>query len=80
MEAPPLLGSEREENAERLDASYGREHVIIVDPLLLDEAARDKPHLVLDYLSDLVLLELEHPLQSDQEVASREHGSPVCIR
>jgi hypothetical protein len=37
---------------------------------VLDEAARDEPHLVLDHLHNLILLELELPLQSDRAVAS----------
>jgi hypothetical protein len=53
-----------------LDASHRRERVIVVNPLLLDEAMRDEPHLVLDHLHNLILLELEHPLLSDRAVAS----------
>jgi hypothetical protein len=52
-----------------LDASHLREHVVIVDPLLMDEAMRDEPRLVLDHLHNLVLLEFEHPLLSDRAVA-----------
>jgi hypothetical protein len=72
MDTPPLLGSEHEENADRLDVSHGCERIIVNDPLLLDEATRDEPHLVLDHHPSLVLLELEHPLQSDQAVARRQ--------
>jgi hypothetical protein len=72
MDTSPLLGSEREENADGLNASHGRECVIIVDPLLLDETACDEPRIVLDHLPGLILLELEHPLQSDRAVASRQ--------
>jgi hypothetical protein len=72
MNAPPLLGSEREENEDGLNASHGHERIIVVDPLLLDEATCNEPRLVLDHLPDLVLLELEYPLQSDRTVASRQ--------
>jgi hypothetical protein len=72
MDAPPLLGSEHEENADGLDASHRHERVVVVDPLLLDETVHNEPRLVLDHLPSLVLLELEHPLQSDRVVASRQ--------
>jgi hypothetical protein len=72
MDAPPLLGSESEEKVDGLDASHGHECVIVVDPLLLDKAVHDEPRLVLDHLPSFILLELEHPLQSDWVVASRQ--------
>jgi hypothetical protein len=72
MYAPPLLGSEREENVDELDTSHGRERIIVVDRLLLDEAAHDEPRLVLDHFPSLVLLELEHPLRSDRAMANMQ--------
>jgi hypothetical protein len=72
MDVPPLLGSEREENADGLNANHRRECIIIVNPLLLDEVVCDEPPLVFDHLHSLILLELEHPLQSDRVVASRQ--------
>jgi hypothetical protein len=78
VDAPPLLGSEREKDADGLDASHGRGRVVVVDPLLPDEAACDEPRLVLDHLLGLVLLELEHPLQSDWAVASRQVDELPC--
>jgi len=46
--------------------------VVVVDLLLLNEVACHQPRLVLDHHAQLVLLELEHPLQGDSAVAIRQ--------
>jgi hypothetical protein len=78
VDVPPLLGSEREKDADGLNASHRSERVIVVDALLLDEPAHDEPRLVLDHLPSLVLLELEHPLQSDRAVACMQVDELSC--
>jgi hypothetical protein len=79
VDAPTLLGSKREKDADGLDASHRREHVIIVDLFLPDEIARDEPRLVLDHLPCLVLLELEDPLQGDRAVAGWQVDELPCM-
>jgi len=44
---------------------------VIVDPLLLEEAARHQRRFVLDHHTQIILFELEHPLQGDGAVAVR---------
>ena len=41
---------------------HGGKGIVVVDPLLLNEAVHHQPRLVFDHHAQLVLLELEHPL------------------
>jgi hypothetical protein len=58
VDAPPLMCSKCDKDADGLNTSHGCERVVIVDPLLLEKGACDEPCLVLDYLPCLVINEL----------------------
>ena len=61
VHAPSFLSRQGEENTDGFHPRHRRERVLVVDPLLLDEAARHQPRLVLDHRPLLVLLQLEDP-------------------
>jgi len=71
MDTPPFLSRQRED-PNRLHACHWSKRIVEVDPFLLDEAARHEPGLVLDHRDQLVLLELEHPLQINGAMTGRE--------
>ena len=48
---PSFLSCKRKEDLDRLHAHNRSEGVVVVDPLLLDETARNQPSLVLDHCS-----------------------------
>jgi hypothetical protein len=76
---PPLLGSEREKDADGLNASHRHKRIVLVDPFLLDKTVRDELRLVLDHIPCLVLLELEHPLQGDRAVTGWQVNELPCM-
>ena len=56
MDSPSFLGSQREEDTDRLHARHGGKRVVVVDAFLLNEAARHQPRLVLGHRALLILL------------------------
>jgi hypothetical protein len=45
----PAFLSRQHEDCDGFHAHHGSERIIVVDPLLLDEAARHQPRLVFDH-------------------------------
>jgi hypothetical protein len=72
VHTPSLLGRQHKEETNGLHPRDGREGVIEVDSLLLDEPARHQTRLVIDHRPGLILLELVDPLKGDGAVASRK--------
>ena len=70
MYTPTLLGCQREET-NGLHPRNGREGIVEVDSLLLDEPACHQTHLVLDHCPGLILLDLVDPLKGDRGVPCR---------
>jgi hypothetical protein len=66
---PPLLCSDSEKEADRVETGDGRENLVEIDPFLLDVALCHDPGLVLQDLAMLVLLDLVHPLEPNWAVA-----------
>ena len=76
----PLPSRQCEEDTDWLHARHRVEGIIVFNPLLLDEAARHQPRLVLDHRALLILLELEHPFEGDGAVAAGQwHQLPGVV-
>jgi hypothetical protein len=79
VHTPSLLGCQRKEETNGLYACDGREGVVEVDSLLLDEPTSHQTRLVLDHCPGLILLELVDLLKGDGAVAGRKISQLPCL-
>ena len=71
MDAPILHYCQSQQQSDRLHARYWRKDFLEVDALTLNKALGDEARLVLDNGTELVPLDLVHPLQADRMASWR---------
>jgi hypothetical protein len=72
VDAPALLGCQREEETHGLHPRKKYEGVAKVNSLLLHEPTCNQSGLVLEDRTGFIFLQLEHPLEGDRAVAGWE--------
>jgi hypothetical protein len=69
---PAFLSSQRKEESHEFHPCHGGEGIVEVDPFPLHETACHQVSLVLDDGTGFIPLQLEHPLNGDSVVTTRE--------
>jgi hypothetical protein len=65
VDGPPFSRRVCQQQPNRFKTSNTCEHIVKVDPLVLDVSLGDKPGLVLNDATGSVMLDLEHPFQAN---------------
>ena len=79
VDLPTFMRRQRQQQLHRLHASHRREHLVVVDPVMLCVPFDDEPRLVPYHSSMFIPLDLEHPLEPNGTPAKWElNECPRC--